>query len=310
MKKIKSKRLEPGATIAVIAPASPVHTQSDINQAVSLLTNRGYQVFTGQTAVPLEGDLAGNDLLRQSDLESCWQDRSVQAIWCLRGGYGCLRLLPRLWFNLFARKPKILIGFSDITALELAIWSQVNLVTFHGPVLNGLESDFSIIQAFRMLNAGMDDPYLPWPLGKIPDFFYTIKPGKVRGILIGGNLATIASLIGTRFLPDCEGAILFIEEVHEPVYRIDRMLTQLILSGILDNVAAVIVGRSVPSERQSENDLIVAFAERLGILKCPSAYGFPIGHQLEQWTIPQGVWAEVDTTNGRLALLESPFETG
>jgi muramoyltetrapeptide carboxypeptidase len=304
MKKIKAQTLQPGAKIGVVAPASPVNSQAVIDQAVSGLTDRGYSVILGATAAPIIGDLAGSDLFRQADLEKLWQDDSVQAIWCLRGGYGSLRLLPHLRFELIAETPKILIGFSDITALELGIWSQVDLVTFHGPVLTSMGSEFTGNQAFKILSGVWETQKLDWPNDSL-DKFIPIHRGKARGIILGGNLTTLSSLVGTRFLPNLDGVILFLEEVGEQGYRIDRMLSQLIISGLLNTVAAVLVGQCIPSVNQTETDLITIFIERLGELPCPSAYGFPIGHIKEQWTIPQGVVAEVDTTNGNVVLLES-----
>ena len=306
MKKLKSQALQPGSKIGVVAPASPVNSMNQIEQAVSRMVDLGYGAILGASVVPMAGYLAGNDIVRQTDLEQFWQDDSIQAIWCLRGGYGSIRLLPRLWLGLIAKSPKIFIGFSDITALELGLWAQVNLVTFHGPVLTSLNSQFTTAQALKILGGGWEFTKLDWPEGSF-DKYISICSGKAQGIILGGNLATLTSLMGTRFLPDFDGVILFLEEVDEPAYRIDRMLTQLVISGYLDTVAAILVGQCIPTANQTETDIRQVYIERLSSLHCPSAYGFPIGHIQEQWTIPQGVLAEVDTANGKLILLESPF---
>jgi muramoyltetrapeptide carboxypeptidase len=213
--------------------------------------------------------------------------------------------LPSLWYGLIANKPKIIVGFSDITALELGIWSQVNLVTFHGPVLTSLVSEFSINQAIKIIGGGWHSIQLEWPDNGLQKYT-SIKNGKAKGTILGGNLATINSLIGTRFLPNFEDVILFLEDVGEQAYQIDRMLSQLIISGIMDSVSAVIIGQCIPPANQTETEIKNVFIERLGNLPCPIAYGFPIGHIQEQWTIPQGILAEVDTTVGSLILLESP----
>jgi muramoyltetrapeptide carboxypeptidase len=300
---IKAAVLKVGDTIGVVAPGSPVRSGEMLTGIEAELVGRGYKVCFGENLRAASGYLAGSDLVRRADLERMWLDESVAAIWCLRGGYGSVRLLPRLCFRLLSARPKILVGFSDITALELGLWSQIKMVTFHGPVLNTLQdSEFTKHHAFKMLSGkstGIFDP--PEMTGS---HYWTIKPGKARGRLLGGNLATICSLIGTRFLPDFEGTILFLEDTGEAAYRIDRMLTQLTLSCVFENVAGVMVGRCIPVEGESEADLIRVFQERLGELGCPTGYGFPIGHGKEQWTIPQGVMAEVDMEAGRLELLE------
>jgi muramoyltetrapeptide carboxypeptidase len=305
VKKIKSRALQVGAKIGIVAPASPVDTLEEINQAVSMLIEQGFPVVCGASAAPNTGDLAGTDMMRQTDLEQFWQDQSIQAIWCLRGGYGSFRLLPHLWYGLIARNPKILVGFSDITALELGIWSQVSLVTFHGPVLTGLKSEFTIKQAMKMVSGGWESTRLDWPADGLKKYI-PIHSGKAQGIVLGGNLTTFNSLLGTRFLPHLDGIILFLEDIGEQAYRIDRMLSQLMISGIIDSVSAVLIGQCIPPSNQTEADLVKVFIERLSALSCPVAYGFPFGHVQEQWTVPQGVLAEVDTATGCLTLLESP----
>ncbi len=305
MKKIKAKPLIPGDKIGIIAPASPVKSSEQVTEAISVLVERGYRIVLGKTAIPMSGDLAGSDLVKQAELEKLWYDQSIKAIWCLRGGYGSIRLIPRLWFGLFAKIPKILIGFSDITALELAIWSQAGLVTFHGPVLTHLKSSFSITKTFELLENR--EITLNWPENKIYPEYTVIKKGQAQGVLLGGNLTTLNSLMGTKYMPNFEGVIIFIEEVGEEAYKIDRMLSQLIISGIFGSAAAVLVGRSLPAPSWTEAELIAVFVERLSLLDCPSAYGFPIGHFHHQWTLPQGVWAEINIDKGNLKIIESPF---
>jgi muramoyltetrapeptide carboxypeptidase len=307
VKKAKGKALQLGDKIGVVAPASPLHSLDEIARTTAKLEEYGYSLVLGETVVPADGDLADSDIIRRADLERLWQDDEIRAIWCLRGGYGSIRLLPQLWYGLFGKKPKILIGFSDITALEMALWSEVRLVTFHGPVLTRLESEFALRQSLEILTGKRKTGKLEWPPEGKKNYF-PIHNGKAKGIILGGNLTTIISLMGTRFLPNLEGMILFIEDIGEPAYRIDRMLTQLSISGILSTVAGIIIGRCIPSEHQNENQLTKVFAQRLAGLECPAAYGFPIGHIADQWTIPQGVMAEVDIDAGNLTLLENPLE--
>ena len=306
MKKLKSRPLNPGSKIGIIAPASPAKEKAVIESSAKVLEDLGYQTVLGEAVRPLNSYLAGTDLERRADLERFWGDDSIEAVWCLRGGYGSVRLLPDLYFGLIERNPKILIGFSDITGLELGLWKQTGLVTFHGPVLTVLKSEFSICQALQGLSGEMVGKPLPWPEGLISNYI-VFKEGKVCGPLLGGNLALVSSLLGTGYFPDLEGGVLFLEETEEPAYRIDRMLTQLLASGALDRVAGVIIGRCNPVTGKEEEDLIKVFAERLGKLSCPAAYGFPIGHIPDQWTLPQGITAEVDLGKGELTLVESPF---
>ncbi len=308
MGKIKPMPLTPEARIGVVAPASPVATAEELEQGLAMLLAEGYTVKLGQTVAVRSGFLAGDDLARCEDLERLWADPEIAAVWCLRGGYGCLRLLPKLYYNLFAKCPKPLIGFSDITALELALWSEIKLVTFHGPVLTTLsQSPFGAAQALRMLTGAQQPGVLPWP-AEGERWLVPLRPGQAAGPLLGGNLATLLSLLGTRFLPNFDDAVVFIEETREAPYRVDRMLTQLLLSGVWDGVAAVLVGRSLPpANAGDESELIAVFAERLAQLSCPAAYGYPIGHAGPQWTLPQGIRAAVDTATGEVQLLESPF---
>lgn len=306
MVKLKSRPLFTGSRIGVIAPASPVRDGREFEKNVEYLISSGYQVVIGKTALSGQGFLAGSDRMRQLDLESMWQDDSISVVWCLRGGYGCLRLLPRLNYRYFEKKPKILMGFSDITALELAFWSRIKLVTFHGPVLTTLTSEFSRRCALEMLSGVKRDQALLWP-GKARDRLTVIRGGKAEGLLVGGNLTTIASMAGTGYLPDFSGCVLFIEEVKEAAYRVDRLLTQLIYSGIMDGIHGILIGQSIPVPGETEADLVAVFKERLERLNCPVAYGFPIGHLEEQWTLPQGVTVSIDMDEGFLYIKESPF---
>lgn len=314
MAKIKPRPLLSGSRVGVVTPASPVGSETVITAAIQHLKQLGFEPVAGRMIHPGESDLAGTDIERKTDLERIWSDRSIRAVWCLRGGYGTLRILPELSYTLFADHPKILMGFSDITALELGIWSQLKLISFHGPVLSGMDPGFSSIQAVTMLQGlatfGGTIAELPWPGDQGVRNLQTFKAGRANGSLLGGNLTTLVSLLGTRFFPDLTGVVLFLEEVGEAAYRIDRMLTQLIISGVLNTVSAVIVGQCVPPPGEREADLIAVFRERLLTLNRPAGYGFPIGHIQNQWTLPQGVEVEVDTENGRVVLLENPLKDG
>lgn len=308
MWKLKAKPLEKGSKIGIVAPASPVSAESVLTGAVECLKQLGFRVILGNSTVPRDGYLAGNDQKRASDLEQLWEDDSLAAIWCLRGGYGSSRILSQLNYNLWSRTPKILVGFSDITALELALWSQVQLVSFHGPVLTTLNNPFSSGQALKTLSGRPGNECLEWPGDRQPCSLVTLQPGRAEGLLLGGNLATLVSLLGTPYFPDLAHGLLFIEEVNEAAYRIDRMLTQLRHCGVLGRLRGILIGQCVPIPGETSTDLIAVFQERLADLKIPVAYGWPIGHLDQQWTLPQGVTAEFDADSGWLRLCESPFD--
>lgn len=307
MKKIKPKVLAAGATIGVVAPASPLKAYQNLAELLDILKQLGYRVVLGQSVQEQYcGYLAGPDTLRKTELEQMWLDESIDAIWCLRGGYGCLRLLTDLDYSCIERQtPKPLIGFSDITALQLALWTKLSLVSFHGPVLTTLKSEFSRTQAIKMLSGNLTGQ-LEWT-DPLKNHFYTINSGIARGTLLGGNLATLVSLIGSDYFPDLNNTVLFLEEVGESCYRLDRLLTQLLLYRQFTVPVAILIGRSVPVAGETEADLIAVFRERLSSLKIPIAYGYPIGHLDEQWTVPQGILSEVDTATGQVELLETVF---
>jgi muramoyltetrapeptide carboxypeptidase len=249
--------------------------------------------------------LAGDDYSRARDLEKMWLDETIAAIWCLRGGYGSLRLLKRLNYDWIAENPKVLIGFSDITALELALWSRLKLVTFHGPVLTQLQSNFSRAAAWKMISGELKPGARFEPSTKNNPL--VLRNGRAEGMLLGGNLTTINSMLGTGYLPDFRDTIIFIEEVGEAAYRIDRMLTQLTMCGIFEDVKGIMIGECIPVEGESETDIIRVFEDKCLDWKCPVGYAFPIGHLSEQWMVPQGIRVGVDFDLGETILLETTF---
>ncbi|HYH03271.1 MAG TPA: LD-carboxypeptidase [Bacillota bacterium] len=306
MQKLKAQPLTPGARIGIVAPASPVSTEAELETAVLRLEGFGFKAVLGKSITPRAGYLSGNDRERVADLEQMWGDDSLDAIWCLRGGYGTIRLLPYLCYPQWARCPKVLVGFSDITALEWSLWTKIKLISFHGPVLTTLTGEFSRRQAQAILSGANTAGALEWPGNELSGLV-TFRAGRAQGLLLGGNLATLVSLLGTPYFPDLTNVLLFIEEINEAAYRIDRMLTQLRHSGVLDNIAGILVGQSIPVEGETQSDLITVFRERLVDLPVPVAYGWPIGHLNHQWTLPQGVLAEMETVSGSLQLCETPF---
>jgi muramoyltetrapeptide carboxypeptidase len=257
------------------------------------------------------GYLAGKDRRRLKDLHAMFRDPEVQAVWCIRGGYGSGRLLPSLDYDLIRRHPKILVGYSDITALLNAVRRETGLVCFHGPVSSSEFSDYTLGQVRNMLfepaagrvirpaeSDGSDHP------SHVP---FSIRKGKAEGILVGGNLSLVAALCGTPFQPDVEDKILFLEDVGEKPYRIDRMLTQLRQSLPLEKAAGVMLGKFAGCEPGADDrslSLAETLEDRLRDLKIPVGYGFPFGHIRDQCTLPVGAQVRIDTRHMTVEILE------
>lgn len=304
-------RLRRGDCIGIAAPAGPVSDPQVLDRGVRYLESLGYTVAVGRHVLRTHGYLAGRDEDRTADLNMMLADRRIRAVIALRGGYGSTRILPRVDFAAARRDPKIIAGYSDLTALLLAFWTRCRLVTFHGPML---ASDFG----------GAVDPFTEehfWTIltsGRAPSFSTSLKTPEVRvlvggraeGRLLGGNLSLIVSLIGTPFAPVVTGALLFLEEVGEEPYRIDRMLTQLRNAGVLRNAAGLLAGRftdCVPVNRKRPSlTTEQVLADAATALGRPSLSGLPFGHVTSKLTLPVGVRARMDAGRRTLVLLEPP----
>ncbi len=309
---IKPKRLTQGDTIALIAPASGVEPE-EFEKALQNLGNLGFKTKVGKNARARKGFLAGTDQERLEDLHQAFADKEVKAVWCVRGGYGASRLLPDLNFDLIKKNPKILIGYSDITALHTAIHQNTGLVTFHGPTGAATFSDYAKKHIINTLT----NPSAPYKIELSPDnaakesnLFKTetITPGKCRGGLIGGNLSLLSALTGTPFgLRNLKGKILFIEDVGEQPYRIDRMLTQLRQAVDLRQIAGIALGvfEDCNPKSAGSQSLLEVLKDRLGDLKIPVIYGLSFGHIRDQFTLPVGIEAELDTENAVMTFMET-----
>ncbi len=257
-----------------------------------------WEPVLGAHVTERDGYLAGSDAQRADDFNSFAADDSIDAIWCVRGGYGAMRLLDHIDYDTWRRRPKPLIGYSDITALHAALGRAADVVTFHGPTAREEMSEFSADSLARALTLGVD------PCGLAPDA-RTLVSGRARGRLTGGNLALLAALCGTPYAPSFDNAILVIEDVGEAVYRIDRMLTQLRLSGALRGVAALAFGQftEVPDDSTnaqcSVDRVLEETAEQLGV---PCIACIPMGHCNAQWTIPLGAMATLDADERTLSV--------
>ena len=242
MQPVKPRALRQGDLIGLISPASPIADTSRIDRAVRYLESLGYRVRLGHHVTASYGYLAGTDRDRAADLHTMFADRSVRAIFSIRGGYGTPRLLESLDYRLIRNNPKIFVGYSDITALELAIWRKTGLVTFHGPMagvdLAGAPDPFTEEMFWGMLCSKKKRGAIALPNGPL----HSLRAGKASGRLLGGNLALVVSMLGTPYQPDFRETILFLEDITEEPYRIDRMLTQLRNAGILRRSAAILTG--------------------------------------------------------------------
>ncbi|MEW6667507.1 MAG: LD-carboxypeptidase [Thermodesulfobacteriota bacterium] len=284
---LKPARLRPGDTIAVIAPAGPV-TPSEIQPGMDLLIASGFEVITGEHLYDQQDYLAGRDEDRLADLHTALRNDRVRAVICARGGYGIHRLLNRIDFRLFRRHPKILAGYSDITALLLAVHRKTGLVTFHGPMIKDLVKNGrrNLQSLLDVISRGLA-PSVDLQEAKV------LKHGRAEGTLVGGNLSLLIHVLGTRFMPDLKGSILFVEDTGEALYRVDRMLTQLRLSGRLKGIAALLGGQFDQCGDPARIDELLL--EAVGDQRVPVVGGLPFGHGEANITLPVGLPAVLDT---------------
>lgn len=246
-------RLLPGQTIGLISPSGPA-SPAVVEAARVRLSQEGFRTVVGRHALDVRGYLAGNDADRAADVHAMFVDPDIHAVLCVRGGYGAMRLLDALQYDLIRRYPKIFVGYSDVTALHLAFYHRAGFVTFHGPMATAIAKDdgHDLHQLLRAVT-------LPQPLGPLvnppgaPEI-EPLVPGAAEGTLIGGNLALLTSLLGTPYLPPFSGAVLFIEDIVDHLYRLDRKLVHLRLAGVLEQVAGIVVGESSARERTAGGD--------------------------------------------------------
>lgn len=305
--------LAAGARVALVAPAGPLLELDDLRRAEELCRALGFVPVAGTHALAQHGYLAGTDAERLEDLNRALTADDVDAVWCLRGGYGVTRILDRVDFAGFARRPRVVLGYSDVTALLNALWARTGVVSFHSPVAREPMTPFARDGFARIATRAVPAGELPLPsppesvLVPAAPRVVPLREGIAEGPLLGGNLTLLQCLIGTRFMPRLDGAILFLEDVGEDLYRVDRMLSHFRLAGVLDRLAGVAIGRFTEIGRRGADGawgldrVLRHYFEPLGI---PAVFGFPIGHLDEQWTLPLGPRARLDAGLGRLEILE------
>ncbi|MBW2709541.1 MAG: LD-carboxypeptidase [Deltaproteobacteria bacterium] len=294
---IKPSKLKPGDVVGVVSPAGPVN-RNELDAGLHFLKTKGYTVHVAPHVYDRQEYLAGNDEDRLSDLHDMFRNTEVKAIFCSRGGYGSLRLLDRIDYDLIRKNPKIIVGYSDMTALLAAIFKKTGLITFHGPMVKGLPS---LPETAWQTLVQMISSEQPASFRSMAG--YPLQGGKATGPIMGGNLSLICRLPGTPFMPSLAGCILFIEDRGEALYRLDRMLTHLTLAGSLEGIKGLIAGQFIDCGEPTAIDRLIK--ERFSPMNIPIAAGFPLGHGPENTTLPLGVLAELDTDVMTLSLLES-----
>ncbi|SIR00037.1 S66 peptidase family protein [Solilutibacter tolerans] len=317
----RAKRLLPvplnrGDTVGLVSPSSATDDSLGLQLTQEAMEALGFKVKTGAHYAGRRGYLAGTDAERASDINRMFADKSVNAVICVRGGWGAARLLPLLDYDLIRRNPKVLMGYSDITALHSAIQAKTGLVTFHGPIGAGSWNKFVVDQFERVFfnrelmhyqnkqDAG--DELVPRR-----NRTATITGGKARGELVGGNLSVLAALAGSSYLPDFSGKILFLEDVSEAPYRIDRMMSTLKLMGALDKISGFIFGECTdcdPGGGYGSLTIEQILDDYIQPLKIPAYRGAMIGHLREQFILPVGGDVEMDADAGTFRMLEGVFQ--
>jgi muramoyltetrapeptide carboxypeptidase len=296
----------------LVAPAGAVWESVDIEIAQEVVRAFGLEPRLGAHVRDRHGYFAGKDEDRAADLNRFFADTSVKAVFAIRGGWGGARVLPYLDWETIRRSPKVLTGSSDVTGLHCGLQAKAGLVTFHAPVLLSSWPPFSVEHFKRVVFEGeavtmANPPGSQDRLVQRENRARTIAPGKARGRLVGGNLSVLTALLGSPYVPPFDGAILFLEDVDEQIYRVDRMLTQLRLSGLLGRIRGFVFGscsKCEPGEGYGSLTLEEVLDEHVKPLGIPAYEGAMIGHQARQFTVPIGVEVEMDAAAGTIAMLE------
>ena len=307
---LRPRALRRGDVIGLVAPAGALWRPERVEGCVRYLEGRGYRVEVAAHALGHDGAFAGSDEQRLSDLNGMLRDPRIRAVMALRGGYGTPRLLDRIDYAAVRRDPKIVVGYSDITALQLALWRKTGLVSFSGP-LGAVEfasaPDPVTEESFwRLVTSRRTQGRLPLPEGEA---LQTRQTGLGEGPLLGGCLSLVAALLGTPFSPDYRGAVLALEDVHEQFHRVDRMMTQLRLAGVLGRAQGLLLGRfthtTAADPAHPFHDLEAVWRSVLEGVKAPILEGFPYGHVPRKVTLPWGIPVRVDGQRQTVTLLES-----
>ena len=310
MKYLKSKRLLKGDVIGIISPASAVDDERLIQSGIKYLEGLGYRTKLGKNVGKVRGYLAGTDEERVEDIHQMFSDQKVKAIFCLRGGYGAFRLLDKIDYKLIQDNPKIFVGYSEITSLQMAFLKKSNLISFAGPMVvsnfSNEISNYTEENFWRMIT-------FTKKLGKVKlpelDNLQSLNLGIAAGRLIGGNLAVFASLLGTKYLPDLNNKILFLEDISELPYKIDRMLNQLRLSNVFNKIRGIILGSFSdciePDSNKKTLTIDEVWSDYFRGIDCPVIHSFPHGHIKDILTLPIGTRIKLNATKCYIEFTES-----
>ena len=298
----KPPPLNIGDVIAVCAPSGPVNSYR-LKRGLSRLSAAGFIPEIAEGVFASKGYLAGDDNHRARQLEWALRLSEARAVMAARGGFGATRLLPLIDWRRFARRPRLLVGYSDLTAILAYASTRLKIPCIHGPMAAAdlaLRFDEAALDAFIRLCAGNVSPREQWG-----ETMERLCGGGAEGVLAGGCLSVLTGLLSTPFEPDFRGALLFLEDVNEPAYRLDRMLTQWMQSGRWSKICGIMVGKIAPVRGETPEDIRRLFFEAGKRLRVPVWCEFPAGHEGQNVAIPFGVRARIDS-RGRLCLLESP----
>lgn len=310
MKSIKPKKLQKGDLIGIISPASSIDDPSKIDKGVSYLENLGYRVILGKNVGKYKGYLAGDDNERLADFHAMFENKNVKAIFCLRGGYGASRLLDKIDYKIIKSHPKIFVGYSDISSLQLAMFYKTGLITFAGPMV-GIDfydevSPFTAEMFWKLLTSTKK-------FGKIEnpedENILALNRGSASGKIVGGNLSVITALIGTDYFPGLKDNILFIEEIGELPYKIDRMFNQYRLSNMFKGLKGIIIGSFIdcqePDPEKRTLTLGEVISDYFSRMKLPVVYNFRHGHLKDNITVPVGANVKLNASRNLVEITEA-----
>ena len=297
---LKPKRLKPGDTVALTAPAGILYDESKFERMKEDLESFGFNVVFGEFVRKRYGYFAGRDYQRALDLNRFFASPEIDGIISVRGGWGCSRIIPYLDFERIRNHPKVYCGFSDNTTLHLAFLAHSGLISFHGP--NGA-SEWNEFTRKSFRDVVMDGKKAEYVSSSSVE---TIFAGSAEGPLTGGNLSILVTSLGTPYEPDPEGAILFVEDIGEEPYKVDRMLTHLARSGFLNKISGFIFGQCTDCEPDGSRGFTMkeVIQQHILPLEIPAVMGMDIGHEANNFTIPMGVKASLDADKGVLSLME------
>lgn len=286
--------LSPGARVALIAPSGPLHGSADVERGIETARSFGWEAVVGEWVLSRYSYFAATDEQRLADFNRMLRDDTIDAIWCLRGGYGAMRILSGLDWEALRRRPRAVMGYSDITAFHAAINRMCGIVAYHAPGARAELTPFSRESFGRAVVTHTDS------CGHAPGA-RVIRGGTARGRLVGGNLSLLSSVAGSPYFPDMRDAILVLEDTNEGLYRMDRMLVQLMLTGALSEIAGIAFGQCTGCDADESSDdtrlnrtLDDVLREFAVAVQVPCITGIPLGHIDDQWTVPLGAIATLD----------------